>query len=291
MSVTLATARFAVATRCQEALALVATGGSSNTFADTNNLTHADDYWNEAILLATSGTNSGLQRHVQTFTSSSATLTLYSALTAAVLAADTAELYRRFSPTDCDLAINRAINVGAPDFREHVRVDVSVTADTYSYAVPITNNPDIYDKTLIGVEYGDTSQNSTRPISRLPASLYEITEDYVVSSTNANVKTVVLKFNPMTGFTLRLVFDGALANVSGSTDRIHLDLPQLEWLYSQAVAELWRIEASRTADVNRPAALSELARSEAYADRLRRQLGFVRKQAPLRRTVFRTSGV
>lgn len=290
MSVTLATARAEVAKRSQEFLSLVATGGSTTTFADTNSLTHADDYWNEAILLATSGTNSGLQRRVQTFTASNGTLTLYSALTAAVLAADTAELYRRFSPTDCDLSLNRAINVAAPDFREKVRVDQAVTTDTYTYAVPIASNPEMFDRGLVGIEYGDTSQNATRPLQRLPRDLYDIVEDYSTVS-NSNVKTIVLRFNPYTGYTLRAIFDGPLANVSSSTDRIHLDLPQLEFLYTQAVAELWRIEASRTVDANRKAAIEQLAHWEQNADRQRRGLGMERKQAPLRRTTFRISGL
>jgi hypothetical protein len=290
MSVTLLQMYSEVSKRCQETIDLVATGGSTTTFADTANLTHTDDYWAESYLFCTSGTNSGLVRHVQTFTASNATLTLYAALTASVTAADTATLMRRFAPVDLLVAINRSINVATPDFREHVRVDTAATADTYTYPVPIASNPDMLDKNLIGIEYGDTSVNSTRPIARLPAGLYQITEDYSTVS-NANVKTLTLSFNPYTGYTIRFVFDGPLANVAALTDRVHLDLPQLEFLYSQAVAEMWRIEAARTTDANRKDALEALARAESFADRLRRQLGMERKRQPLRRTTFRVTGV
>lgn len=290
MSVTLAVARAALASRIQEFLSGVATGGSTTTIIDTNNLTHADDYWAEAQVLMTSGTNDGLIRRVQTFTSASATLTLYSALTASVAAAATFELYRRFGPTDCDLALNRAINVSTPDFIERVRADQTTTRDTYSYAFPTA--PGLGGRGLVGIEYGTIDPViTTKPLTRLPAEAYEVIEDYVVGSTNANVKTLQLKFNPNTADTIRFIFDGPIANVTLSSDRIHLDAPELEFLYSQAAAEMWRIEASRVVDANRKAALEELARWETNADRLRRQLGLVRKQTPLRRTVFRTVGL
>lgn len=292
MSVTLATARQEVSKRCDEFIAGTATGGTTTTLIDTNKLTHADDYWAEATVLLTSGTNNGLERRISAFAASTSTCTLYSAATAAIANNDTYELRRRFSVSEyIDLAINRAINIAAPDFREHVRVDVTVTSEDYDYPVPISSNPDIMNMGLIAVEYGDTSLNATKPLARLPASLYEITEDYVAGATNANVKTIVLKFNPFTGHTLRLIFDGPLANVSSSTDRIKLDLPELEFLYSQAVAEVWRIHVNRTVDANRQAALTELARSEAYADRLRRAMGMERKQAQIKRTVFRLTGL
>src|SRR5690242_16913330 len=106
MSVTLATARQEIAARAQEFLMGTATGGTASTVVDANNLTAADGYWEETTILATSGTNNGLTRRVQTFTSSSNTLTLYSALTAAVASGDTYELYRRFRPTDIKTALN-----------------------------------------------------------------------------------------------------------------------------------------------------------------------------------------
>jgi hypothetical protein len=289
LSVTLATIRTEVSKRAEEYLAGVATGGSTTTVVDTNKLYAADGYWDEASILFTSGTNLNLERRVQSF--STATLTLYSAVTASVSAADTYELRRRFTIVDLDTAINRAINVGAPDFREKVRVDMTATADTYAYAVPIASNPSMSDKGLIGIEYGDTTVVPTRPLSRLPKELYDINEDYDATTTNATVKTLVLKFNPFTGYTIRFIFEGPLANVSVYTDRVHLDLPELEWLYSQSATELWRIELSRSTDASRKQALEELGRWEANADRLRRQLGFVRKQTPLRRTAFRITGV
>lgn len=292
MSATLATIRQEVSKRADEFVSGTATGGSTTTLADTAKLQNPDSYWNEAEVLFTSGTNDGVARRVSAFVSSTSTLTVYgAALAAAVAAGHTYDLRRRFPVSDVDIAINRAINVAGPDFREKVRVDVTLTADTYTYAVPISANPVLSDRGLVRVEYGDTSVNSTRPLAPLPAGLYEIIEDYDAASTNALVKTVALKFNPYTGYTLRLIFEGPLANLSAAADILHLDLPQLEFIYTQAVAELWRIEAGRTTGQTRTESLQELARSEAYADRLRRSLGLEHKQQPLKRTVFRVTGV
>lgn len=284
MSVTLATARSEVAKRAQEFLSGQATGGSTTTLADSNNLTHQDNYWNETIALVTSGTNNGLQRRVQTFTSSTATLTMYSAFTGAVASGATYELYRRFSPGDVDTAINRSLNIAAPDFREKVRAVATATADTLQYAFP--TGPDLMDKGLVEInyQYYTNANQTTWPYTKLASDMYEVIEDF---NGTDSIKTLQLRFNPETNRLIQFVYDGPLGNVSTGTDKIHLDLPQLEWLYSQSVAELWRIETSRTVDSNRRAALEETARWEQNADRLRRQLGQEQPHRPLRRTTFR----
>lgn len=287
MSVTLLTARAEIAARAQEFLSGIATGGSSSTIVDANNLTHADGYWEETTVLVTSGTNNGLTRRVQTFTSSSSTLTLYSALTGAVASGVTYEIYRRFPPTDIKVALNRAINVGAPDFREKVRAVVTATMDVLTYNFP--TGPTLMDKGLVGIEYQWYAQSnqSTWPFQKVSPDLYEVIEAYDAASTNTSVRTLQLKFNPETNKLIRFVFDGPLGNVSADSDRIHLDLPELEWLYTQAAAELWRIEVSRTSDVSRKSALEELARWEASADKLRRQLAPEPAPRVLRRSNFR----
>lgn len=285
MSIQLSAARAEVAKRAQEFISGTATGGSTTTLVDVNNLTHQDTYWAESVVLVTSGTNSGLQRRVQTYTSSTSTLTFYSAMTGAVASGATYELYRRFSPTDVDTAINRSINIAAPDFREKVRAVATAVQDTLQYAVP--SGVAMLDNGLLSIEYqyfADATQ-TTFPYARVDPGLYEFIEDYdPVAQTN--VKTLQLRFNPMTNRLIRFVYDGPLGNVSAGTDYIHLDLPHLEWLYSQAVCELWRIEATRTVDANRNIAIQEAARAEAFADKLRRQLGQSKDQAPLRRTTF-----
>jgi hypothetical protein len=288
MSVTLATARAEVAKRAQEFLAGTATGGSTTTLADSNFLTHQDNYWNESIVLvaASGSANDGLQRRVQTFTSSTATLTMYSAFPASVASGADYQLYRRFSPGDVDTAINRSLNIAAPDFREKVRAVATATSDTLQYSFP--TGPDLMDKGLVEINYQyytDSSQ-STWPFTKLSSDMYEVIEDW---NGTTNEKKLQLRFNPETNRLIQFVFDGALGNVSTGTDRIHLDLPQLEWLYSQSTAELWRIETSRTADSNRRAALEEAARWEQNADRLRRQLGHEQPHRPLRRTSFRVT--
>jgi hypothetical protein len=283
MSVTLSTARAEVAARAQEFLQGIATGGSASTLVGANDLTHVDGYWAEAVVLMTSGTNAGASRRVMTFTSSTATMNFYSSFTGAVASGDQFEVYRRFTPTDVDKAINRSINVAAPDFREKVRAVATAVADTLQYAVP--SGVAMLDKGLIGIEYQYYTQStqSTWPFTKLSSDLYEIIEDF---NGTDNIRTLQLKFNPETNRLIRFVYDGPLGNVSTGTDVIHLDLPELEWLYSQSCAELWRIETSRTTDANRKAALEELARWEVNADRLRRQLGQQQPARPIRRTRF-----
>ena len=286
MSTTLALARAEVAKRAAEFLSSTATGGSTTTLADANQLTHADNYWNETIALVTSGTNAGQQRRVQTFTSSTATLTMYSAFVGSIASGAAYELYRRFSPSDVDTAINRSLNIAAPDFREKARAIATATAGTLQYAFP--TGPDFSDKGFVGLEYQywtDPAQ-STYPFTKLDPSQYDIIEDY--NGTN-NIRTVQLRFTPSTNRLIRFVYDGVIGNVATGTDTIHLDLPELEWLFSQSVAELWRVETGRTVDSNRRAALEEAARWDANADKLRRQLGQEQAQRPLRRTNFRVT--
>jgi hypothetical protein len=286
MSVALSAARQEVSKRAQEFLMGTATGGSASTVVDANNLFHVDGYWDETWVYATSGTNNGLTRRVQTFTSSTNTLTLYSAFTGAVPSGMTYELYRRFSPSDVTTSINRAINVGAPDFREKVRAVATATMNTLTYAFP--TGPMMLDKGLVGIEYQwytDATQTDW-PYQKVSTDLYEVLESWD-SVTSTSKKTLQLKFNPETNKLIRFVFDGPLGNVTNDTDIIHLDLPELEWLYQQATAELWRTEVSRTSDASRKSALEELARHETRADQLRRQLAKELPPRALRRSSFR----
>ncbi len=286
MSVTLSTARAEVSRRAQEFLAGTATGGSTTTIIDVNELHHVDGYWDESTVLVTSGSNAGYVRKVQTFTGTTSTLNLYSSLPATVASGAAYEVYRRFTPGDVDVAINRSLNIAAPDFREKVRAVATASTDTLQYAFP--TGPDMMDKGLIAVEYQYYTDASKAdwPYTRLSPDQYEVIEDW---NGTYNEKKLQLRFSPSTNRLIRFIFDGALGNVATGTDRIRLDLPELEWLYTQSVAELWRIEASRNTDANRKASVEELARWEANADRLRRQLGQEPARRPLRRTSFRVS--
>ncbi len=282
MSTTLSAARSAIAARAQEFLSGAATQTTNTTnLTDTNLLQHADGYWSESTVLFTSGANNGLARRIQTYTGTSSTAVLYSAVPTTIASGVSYELYRRFTPTDIKNGLNRAMNVAGPDFREKVRAVATATADTLQYAVP--TSPGL--SWLVGVEYQNFTQSGQGdwPYIRLDPSQYEIIEDFDGS---LSVKTLQLRFNPQTNRLIRFVYDAPLGQVSADADVIHLDLPELEWLYTQAVAELWRIEASRTSDASRRSALEELARWDATADKLRRQMIQPPAQAPLRRTRF-----
>ena len=283
MSVTLSTARAKVSSMAQDFLASTATGGSTTTVVDTNNLYYADGYWDETTVLFTNGTNNEVQRRVQTYTASTSTLTLYSAAPGSA-SGGTYELYRRFSPTDVLNGLNRAINIGSPDFREKARAIATATADTLQYALP--TGPDFTNIGIVAVEYQayNLASQATWPYQKLSPQQYSILEDFNGTST---VRTLQLNFNPETNKLIRLIYEGPLGTVATGTDVIRLDQPELEWLYTQATTELWRTEVSRTSDASRKSALEELARWETDADKLRRQLAMEQPRRPIRRSTFR----
>lgn len=288
MSATWQTIRAEVAKRAQEFLSGTASGGSTTTLVDANKLNYADGYWDETVVLATSGTNADQERRVQTYTGN--TLTLYSAFTAAVASGDSYELYRRFPPgSDILTAVNRAISVAGNDFRERVIAVVTATQDTLQYGCPTAPDADAMD--LVALEYQEFTDaaRSTWPYRRVDPSLYEIREDYDTTG-NVTVKTLQLRFNPETNRLLRFVYEGPLGTLTGvSGERVRLDAPALEWLYTQSAAELWHIEAARTTDASRESALKEAARQQQRAGELRRRLKQGKDRRPLRHTVFEVS--
>ena len=283
--VTLAVARQEVARRATEFIQGTDNGGSTTVITDTNNLNYVDGYWAESWVLGTSGANNDVLRRVSTYTGSSSSLVVYQAF-ASSFSGQNYDLYRRFNPfTDIKNAINRALNIGAPDFREKRRDVLTATFNTLQYAFPTT----LMDKGLVAIEYQwyVNSNQSDWPYQKLSADLYEVIEQW--DSTNGRTKkTLQLKFNPETNKLIRFVYDSPLPNVATSTDNILLDLPELEWVYTQATAELWRIEALRTNGASRQNALESAARADAEADKLRKLLAPETPPKPLRRSTFRT---
>ena len=285
--ISLATCRQEVARRATEFIQGSATSNTNlTTITDVNALNYVDAYWAEAWVLMTSGTNNDQLRRTSTFIGSTQTLTLYQGLTASPATNDTYDLYRRFNPfTDIKNAINRAINIGAPDFREKHRDTVTATFNTLQYQFPTL----LMDKGLVAIEYQwfVMSTQTDWPYQPLSTDLYSIIESW--DSVNNNVKKVLqLKFNPETNKLIRFVYDMPLGNVNSSNDNIHLELPELEWLYTQSVAELWRIESMRTSAATRQAALESAAKADVEADKLRRQLAPETAPKALRRSTFRT---
>jgi hypothetical protein len=289
-SVIRSTARQELAKRAAEFIQGTATGGSTTTVIDVNNLLYVDAYWNEQYILFTSGANNGLTRKVSAFTSASSQVTLYSAVTA-VASGDTYELYRRFSPTDHNTALNAAINKSWPAFYQHRSTAVATaTQDTLQYGFP--TGPDLGDKGLIGIEYQrwTLASQSTFPFQMLSAQDYEVREDYSTTA-NASLKTLQLRFNPDTNRLIRFVFGSPIQQVATDAARITLGDPELEWLYAQSKAELWRIEANRSEAVARKDALQMIALSESEADKLKKDLGHYWPPRPIRRTRFYLGGV
>ncbi len=89
-----------------------ATGGTSTTLIDTNNLTQADDYWNWGTVTFTSGNNTGASRKIKDFDAASDTLILDYALDNAVAVSDAYIVHRGCDKTlnSCDLKYSNTIN-------------------------------------------------------------------------------------------------------------------------------------------------------------------------------------
>lgn len=86
-------------------LSSVATGGSTSTLIDEVNLTQIDDYWNWGTVLFTSGDNNGETRKILDFAQGTNMATLDYALSYAVEAGDTYDIYR-----GCDKTLDMCEN-------------------------------------------------------------------------------------------------------------------------------------------------------------------------------------
>lgn len=288
MSVTRTVAEAEISKRAQEFVEGTATGGSTTTVVDANTpeLQASDDYWNETILEMTGGSNNGAKRRVQSFVASSSQLTVYGSFAAAVVSGDSFRIFRRWGPDDVQTALKRAINTAWPDFFDGVRKEVTTVKDTMQYGVP--TGPDIGNRGLVAVEYQVFTDASRAdwPYERLGTDRWQLVQQYS-SSANARVWTVQLRFNPDGVRKLRFVFGAPLSLPGSAGDRIHLEDPELEWLYTQSVHELWSIEASRATAEARGDAQKEAARWLMNAEKLRVSLQPEKEQRPLRRTRFR----
>ena len=89
-----------------------ATGGTTTTLIDTNNLIQADDYWNWGTITFTSGNNTGHSRKILDFNGTTDTLTLDYALDNAVSVGDQYTVYRGCDKTlnSCDSIYSNTIN-------------------------------------------------------------------------------------------------------------------------------------------------------------------------------------
>ena len=89
-----------------------ATGGTTTTLIDTNNLTQANDYWNWGIVTFTSGNNNGSSRKILDFDAATDTATFDYALDNAVAIGDTYTIYRGCDKTlnICDVTYSNTAN-------------------------------------------------------------------------------------------------------------------------------------------------------------------------------------
>jgi len=129
------------------ALQSAATGGGTTTIIDTAALTavYADDYWINGwayILTDAGGTGAAPQgeiRRISDFVSSSGTITVPSAFTAAVVATDTYRLWTGVPKVDALDAAKAALREAYPAFfQRYVDETLTLTASTFEYTVPAT---------------------------------------------------------------------------------------------------------------------------------------------------------
>jgi hypothetical protein len=284
MSQTLTTIRQEVARRATEFLQGTATGGSTTSVVDTVNLNQDDDFWGEAWVRFSSGTNNDAVRRVSASSQSAASLTLYSAAPASVGAGDTYDLHRRFSPVDIMNGVNSAVNKSWPDFFETVKSNVvTATTNTFRYDFPAG----VPEEGVIGIEMQILTDPNvpTYPYERLPISKYDIIREWD-GSANAEKLILELRFNPQTNRLIRFLYAKPLQAVTTSTDRIHLDAPHLEWLYTQTIADMWRAEASRSADIARQDAKDQLQFWEEEEKKMRNRLRFRKEAQQLDKTTW-----
>lgn len=115
----------------------IATGGSTLTVVDTK-LTQGNNFWRNAWVLLTSGTNNNGQiRQASGSTLSSNTVTFAPAVTDAVAAAATYELFKRFNPDIYHQALNEAVReVSDVALADVVDVSLTLAANTWEYTLP-----------------------------------------------------------------------------------------------------------------------------------------------------------
>lgn len=282
-SITLLSARAEIARRSSEFVSGTATGGSTTTLIDVNNLQYVDSYWNEQTVLFTSGANNGLQRKINAYTSATSQATLYSSVTSAVASGDTYQLYRRFSPADIKGALNAAINNAWPSFYEKTIYYITPIQDQLQYAFP--SGLGLGTQGLVKIEYQahNLPTQTTWPYQQLGTDMYDVLESW---SGTQNVKTLQLKFVASPTRLLRLTYGSPLRQVSADADVISLGDPEAEWLYAKSIEELWRLEASRSEAAARKDAMEERSSWKSKADDLERKLGDPPDPQPLRRTRF-----
>ena len=118
-----------------------ATGGTTTTLIDTNNLKQPDDFWNGAWLYiandASATTNDGKVRLISDFANSSGTMTFLEPLGAANASSDEYEIHSPWNALQIHDAINDAIDDGFPEFFDTV-IDETVVhlEDTMAYDLP-----------------------------------------------------------------------------------------------------------------------------------------------------------
>ena len=132
-----------------------ATGGTTTTLIDTNNLKQPDDFWNGAWLYiandASATTNDGKVRLISDFANSSGTMTFLEPLGAANASSDEYEIHSPWNALQIHDAINDAIDDAFPEFFDTV-IDETVVhlEDTMAYDLPTSTAP--YYVTKVWIE-------------------------------------------------------------------------------------------------------------------------------------------
>lgn len=142
----------------EQFLVLTATDGDTTAFRDTENLQGPNDAYKGADLYLLDGLNAGKQRRVQSSTQSLGQLSWGTALPAAVVAGDTAELWNLRGIGVTATQVNDAINDAIESLAKNVWIPVAATiTDDFDMDSPTIAIPAELSRGFYAVNWQDST--------------------------------------------------------------------------------------------------------------------------------------
>ena len=212
-----------------------ATGGSTTTIVDTVMLTQADDYWNQGVawILYDAGgaaaAPQGEYKVISDFANTGDTITLASAVSAAVAAGDRYAVCRNQGSFGWLGILIQKVNQALQDIGPVPAVDTSLTtaANQTEYTIPIAVKGQ-----LLRVEIQtnvDTDDNQYHTVSFTVKP----------TSTAGSTDTLVLDNQPASGYTLKLTYLAVHPELAIYSDKMSEYIP-IERVIFAAARDSWR---------------------------------------------------
>ena len=167
--------------------AFTAQTGSSNSLAVCSYLTESNDYWNGWDFHVFAGSGVGQSQRVNDFHNANTTLAFSPVLTTALTANSQFEMHKKFTTTQYNDAIDRAIEMGKDEYLFDKNDETAtLTEDTYEYSIPsgfryisgiwkedLTDADTYYPRGFINGNHWDILRGST-PKIKFSSSSYPI---------------------------------------------------------------------------------------------------------------------